>query len=104
MFASKDLAIASTAQGWDEPTNTPNPILVRFRKWVEGETLSDPCWAEEWLAAMGDPDLVVDAGRALDEVYAIPYLRGVRAAQELHARAVLTRLHRLAVAASEMSL
>lgn len=32
MFASQDLALNPTAEGWDEPSNEPNPILVEIRR------------------------------------------------------------------------
>ncbi len=36
--------------------NEPNPILVRFRKWIEGEDLTDPCWVDEWIVALHNLD------------------------------------------------
>ena len=82
----------------------PNPILARFRKWVEGETLTDPSWLEEWLTAMADPEAESDAGRVLDELCATPYRRREREAQEVHARAVLTRLQRIAALPAPVAL
>ena len=34
-FASKDLAIAPREDGWDEPSNEPNPVLIAFRATLE---------------------------------------------------------------------
>jgi hypothetical protein len=72
--------------------NRPNPILARFRKWIEGETLADPSWIAEWLDAMADPDVNSAAAIVLDELYETPYRRRERAEQEAHARRVLHRL------------
>lgn len=82
-----------------EQHNTPNPILVRFRKWVEGETLADPCWAVEWVEAMDDTSVESDAALVLDELYETPYRRRDREAQERHARRVISRLASLAESA-----
>ena len=81
--------------------NLPNPILVRFRKWVEGETLADPSWAVEWVEAMDDANVESDAARVLDVLYETPYRRRERAAHELHARRVISRLGSLAESAEE---
>ncbi|MDY0829118.1 hypothetical protein SK224_08250 [Microbacterium sp. BG28] len=75
--------------------NAPNPILARFRRWVEGETLADPCWATEWLEAMADPNAENAASAVLDDLYAAPYRRRERAEQEEHARRVISRIQRL---------
>lgn len=82
--------------------NPSNPILVRFRKWVEGETLADPSWAAEWVEAMDDVTVESDAARVLDVLYETPYRRRERAAHELHARAVISRLALLAESAEEV--
>lgn len=81
--------------------NPSNPILVRFRMWVEGETLADPCWAVEWVEAMDDTSVESDAARVLDELYETPYRRREREAHELHARRVISRLASLAESAEE---
>ncbi|MBN9176087.1 MAG: hypothetical protein J0I43_01775 [Microbacterium sp.] len=36
--------------------NEPNPILVRFRKWIEGEELADPHWVDQWIVALDQLD------------------------------------------------
>jgi len=95
MFASKTLR--------DHVQHNPaNPILARFRNWVEGETLADPTWLEEWLAAMDDTSLENDAAQVLDVLYTVPYRRREREAQEVHARRVLSRLLALSRAAARL--
>jgi hypothetical protein len=71
MFASQDLAIRPTAEGWDEPTNEPNPILVEIRRVYR---------ANGWKLR---PALEL---RLLDTTYP-----NARPDQIAHAREVLTR-------------
>lgn len=92
-FLREDERVHDPRPQYERPQHNPtNPILARFRKWVEDETLADPSWATEWVAAMDDPDRVSDAADVLDELYEAPYRRKQREAEAQHARRVISRL------------
>lgn len=48
-FASRDLMIAPREDGWDEPSNEPNPVLIAFRAMLE-EYPHLGAWA--WVTAL----------------------------------------------------
>lgn len=73
-----------------------NPILARFRKWTEGETLADPSWAQRWLAALDDPSIDTPESEALDRVYDEPLCLLEWRRFETEARRVLKRIDRVA--------
>ena len=75
--------------------NDPNPILIRFRKWIDGEDIGDQFWVDYWVTAFDEFDTF---GGFITWDYAdhpLHVLITATDAQSAHARRVLTRLANL---------
>lgn len=90
MFASKDLAIAPREDGWDEPSNEPNPVLIAFR----GSVASFPgaTGVDAWLRALDAVDAFGGYVHWERQGHLFRVLTVARRDQIAHARRVLERL------------
>lgn len=90
MFASKDLAIAPREDGWDEPSNEPNPVLIAFRDSIAAFPAS--IRAESWLLALEALDAFGGFVHWQQPGHIYGVLLEARPDQIAHARRVLERL------------
>lgn len=96
MFASKDLAIAPREDGWDEPSNEPNPVLIAFRESVASFPASTG--VDAWLRALDAVDAFGGYVHWERPGHIYRVLTVARPDQIAHARRVLERLARAVIA------
>ncbi len=96
LFASRDLMIARREDGWDEPTNEPNPVLIAFRESLAA--FPDASDASVWVTALDMLDTYGGFVHWERSGNVFHVLTIARTDQLAHARTVLERLVRVAIA------
>lgn len=72
----------------------PNPILIRFRKWIEGEDVADPYWVAYWITAFDEFDAFGGFKTWDESAHALHVITTATDDERNHARRVLERLAR----------